>query len=193
MASTLSVDRPRAPGPAADRSRRPGSEDVETTCRRTRRTSTRPLRAEIDEARARVAEVPAEVVVINHAMGLYELARHPPLGVPARTWPAPPWPSTPSPAWSRAWATGWGPTRPRCATPWRRSAWPSSRSRARGAGPRRTLPPILRRRLRNPRTLPPAEAPQGSFHHPPGGDPHALRPQPLACWPRAPVPGARSR
>jgi hypothetical protein len=27
-----------------------------------------------DEARARVAEVPAEVVVINHAMGLYELA-----------------------------------------------------------------------------------------------------------------------
>jgi hypothetical protein len=32
------------------------------------------LRAEIDEARARVAEVPAEVVVLNHAMGLYELA-----------------------------------------------------------------------------------------------------------------------
>ena len=32
------------------------------------------LRAQIDEARARVAEVPAEVVVINHAMGLYELA-----------------------------------------------------------------------------------------------------------------------
>ena len=32
------------------------------------------LRAQIDEARARVAEVPAEVVVINHALGLYELA-----------------------------------------------------------------------------------------------------------------------
>ena len=32
------------------------------------------LRAQIDEAHARVAEVPAEVVVINHAMGLYELA-----------------------------------------------------------------------------------------------------------------------
>jgi hypothetical protein len=32
------------------------------------------LRAQIDEARARVAEVPAEVVVVNHAMGLYELA-----------------------------------------------------------------------------------------------------------------------
>jgi hypothetical protein len=31
------------------------------------------LRAEIDEARARVAEAPPEVVVLNHAMGLYEL------------------------------------------------------------------------------------------------------------------------
>jgi len=31
------------------------------------------LRAEMDEARARLAEVPAEVIVINHAMGLYEL------------------------------------------------------------------------------------------------------------------------
>jgi hypothetical protein len=32
------------------------------------------IRAELDDARARVAEVPAEVVVLNHAMGLYELA-----------------------------------------------------------------------------------------------------------------------
>ena len=32
------------------------------------------LRAQIDEARARVAEVPAQRVVANHAMGLYELA-----------------------------------------------------------------------------------------------------------------------
>jgi hypothetical protein len=31
------------------------------------------LRAEIDRARARVAEAPPEVVVLNHAMGLYEL------------------------------------------------------------------------------------------------------------------------
>jgi hypothetical protein len=31
------------------------------------------LRAQIDEARARVAEAPPEVVVLNHAMGLYEL------------------------------------------------------------------------------------------------------------------------
>ena len=30
--------------------------------------------AAIDEARRRVAEVPAEVVVTNHVMGLYELA-----------------------------------------------------------------------------------------------------------------------
>jgi hypothetical protein len=32
------------------------------------------VRAQIDEARARVAEVPAELIVTNHAMGLYELA-----------------------------------------------------------------------------------------------------------------------
>jgi hypothetical protein len=30
--------------------------------------------AALDEARQRLAEVPAEVVVLNHAMGLYELA-----------------------------------------------------------------------------------------------------------------------
>jgi hypothetical protein len=30
--------------------------------------------AAIDEARSRVAEAPAEVVVVNHVMGLYELA-----------------------------------------------------------------------------------------------------------------------
>ncbi len=32
------------------------------------------MQAEIDEARARLVEVPAEVIVLNHAMGLYELA-----------------------------------------------------------------------------------------------------------------------
>jgi hypothetical protein len=32
------------------------------------------LRAEVAGARARLLEVPAEVVIINHAMGLYELA-----------------------------------------------------------------------------------------------------------------------
>jgi len=32
------------------------------------------VRAQIDEARARLAEVPANVIVLNHAMGLYELA-----------------------------------------------------------------------------------------------------------------------
>jgi len=31
------------------------------------------IRASIDEARARLLEVPAEVIVLNHAMGLYEL------------------------------------------------------------------------------------------------------------------------
>ena len=32
------------------------------------------VEAEMKEARARLAEVPPEVVIINHAMGLYELA-----------------------------------------------------------------------------------------------------------------------
>jgi hypothetical protein len=31
------------------------------------------IQAELAEAKARVAEVPAQVVVLNHAMGLYEL------------------------------------------------------------------------------------------------------------------------
>ena len=32
------------------------------------------VQAELADARARLAEVPAEVVVVNHAMGMYELA-----------------------------------------------------------------------------------------------------------------------
>lgn len=32
------------------------------------------VQAELADARARLAEVPAEVVVLNHAMGMYELA-----------------------------------------------------------------------------------------------------------------------
>ena len=39
-----------------------------------RPTSIEDAQAAIDEARRRVAEVPAEVVVTNHVMGLYELA-----------------------------------------------------------------------------------------------------------------------
>jgi len=34
----------------------------------------RAIEAELADARRRLAEVPAEVVVVNHAMGLYELA-----------------------------------------------------------------------------------------------------------------------
>ena len=51
------------PGPASGAPSAPGPEDFDEEA----------LRAEIDEARARVAEAPPEVVVLNHAMGLYEL------------------------------------------------------------------------------------------------------------------------
>ena len=51
------------PGPAAGAPGAPGPESFDEAA----------LRAEIDEARARVAEAPPEVVVLNHAMGLYEL------------------------------------------------------------------------------------------------------------------------
>jgi hypothetical protein len=51
------------PGPASDAPSGPGPEAYDEEA----------LRAEIDEARARVAEAPPEVVVLNHAMGLYEL------------------------------------------------------------------------------------------------------------------------
>jgi hypothetical protein len=49
--------------PASGAPSAPGPEDFDEEA----------LRAEIDEARARVAEAPPEVVVLNHAMGLYEL------------------------------------------------------------------------------------------------------------------------
>ena len=55
------------PGPAPDDADDGLAEDAEAI-------DEAALRAQVDEARARVAEVPAEVVVINHAMGLYELA-----------------------------------------------------------------------------------------------------------------------
>jgi hypothetical protein len=57
---------PAAPAPAASAAgdeELAGPEDLDEEA----------LRAEIDEARARVAEAPPEIVVLNHAMGLYEL------------------------------------------------------------------------------------------------------------------------
>jgi hypothetical protein len=56
----------RAAGPASGAAGRQGPEGLEEF-------DEEALRAEIDEARARVAEAPPEVVVLNHAMGLYEL------------------------------------------------------------------------------------------------------------------------
>ena len=51
------------PGPSSGAQQAPRAESFDEEA----------LRAEIDEARARVAEAPPEVVVLNHAMGLYEL------------------------------------------------------------------------------------------------------------------------
>ena len=75
----------------------------------------------------------------------------------------------------------WGPTSPRCATPWPRSAWPSCRSRARRARSRGDA-----RRLRRPGSLRPAEPPERRLHHPTGGDPRAFSAQGCAwtaSWP----------
>ena len=92
----------------------------------------------IDEARRRLAEVPAEVVVTNHVMGLYELAAiH--LGADP--------PDLPSAALAidavaclvEGSATASAPTRRRCATPSPTSASPSSQIKA------------ARRRLGRPR------------------------------------------
>jgi len=61
---------PAAPAPAAatpgdERSAGPGDPDEEAL--------RAGIDAEINEARARLAEAPPEIVVLNHAMGLYEL------------------------------------------------------------------------------------------------------------------------
>jgi hypothetical protein len=60
---TPSEDPDRGARPTSGRPSGPPPEDFDEEA----------LRAEIDEARARVAEAPPEVVVLNHAMGLYEL------------------------------------------------------------------------------------------------------------------------
>ena len=117
----------------------------------------------IEDARRRLAEVPAEVVVTNHVMGLYELAAiH--LSANHRTCPAPPWRSTPSAASSTGSVTGWGPMRRRCGTLWRTCAWPSSASSQRlpARPPRRTARWGRRRLARHGRRPPrPAVAPPG--------------------------------
>ena len=61
---------PAAPRPAADAAGAEGvtgPEDLDEEALRAE------IDAEINEARARVAEAPPEIVVLNHAMGLYEL------------------------------------------------------------------------------------------------------------------------
>ena len=69
------------------------------------------LRAELETARRRLAEVPAAEVVANHAMGLFELAAiH--LGTSPPTSTRRRWRSTRWVRWSTASATGWGRRRP---------------------------------------------------------------------------------
>ena len=89
-----------------------------------RRCSATPKQA-IEDARRRLAEVPAEVVVTNHVMGLYELAAIHLSATP---------PNLPGASLAidavgslvEGSVTGSGPTPRRCATLWRTSAWPSS-------------------------------------------------------------------
>ena len=70
--------------------------DVRDTARRDRDDALADAQAAIDEARRRVAEAPAEVVVTNHVMGLYELAAIHLSAEPARSGRRRPSPSTPS-------------------------------------------------------------------------------------------------
>lgn len=65
------VDRP-GPGQPAAAPEPPGEHDLDGVEIDPERA--KALRAEMDEIRRRLSEVPAEMVVANHAMGLYELA-----------------------------------------------------------------------------------------------------------------------
>jgi hypothetical protein len=56
----------------ADRTDAPGSDDAELD--QEQLDALAEAEAAMNDARARLAEVPAEVVITNHVMGLYELA-----------------------------------------------------------------------------------------------------------------------
>lgn len=64
----------------------PGSDDREFDLEDTELHADDIAEAEraLDEARARLSDIPAEVVVVNHVMGLYELAAIHLSGSPAR-------------------------------------------------------------------------------------------------------------
>ena len=51
-----------------------GDEDLEVAAADEQADAIADVQAAMDEARRRVAEAPAEVVITNHVMGLYELA-----------------------------------------------------------------------------------------------------------------------
>ena len=64
------MDRPR-PTPSSPPPEPPGEHDLDDVD--IDPEEAKALRAEMDEIRRRLSEVPAEMVVANHAMGLYEL------------------------------------------------------------------------------------------------------------------------
>ena len=65
---------PRDPGPSADPADGvPGAPSFDDLTPE-ERAQAEAMAAELAEARARLAETPASIVVANHAMGLYELA-----------------------------------------------------------------------------------------------------------------------
>ena len=97
-------------------------------------------REAIEDVRRQLAEVPAEMVIANHVMGLYELAAiHLSANPPDLSRPH--CPSTPSPAWWRASANASATTSPPCAMRSATSASPSCRSRTRSPQPQ---PPTRR-------------------------------------------------
>jgi hypothetical protein len=51
-----------------------GDEDIEVAAAEEQADAIADLQAAMDDARRRVAEAPAEVIITNHVMGLYELA-----------------------------------------------------------------------------------------------------------------------
>ena len=94
------------------------------------------------ELRDQLARTPAEVVVANHAFGLFELAAlHLSLSPPSSTRPASP--STPWPRWSRGSGARLGEPASSCRRVSASCAWPSCRStepRRRRQGCRRARP-----------------------------------------------------
>ena len=134
---------PDAGGPGSDddtAARRRGGPPTGSSAGRTRRRHrTREPRydeASSDEVRRQLLDAPVEVVIANHAYGLFELAAiH--LSPNPRPRPRHASLSTRSGRLVEGLRDGSDRSRPRLKRPWHRSGWPTSRS-ARPRRPRRT-------------------------------------------------------